>query len=131
MSRVERFEDLVAWQKARELTRSIYQVTAQGEFSKDWGLRDQLRRASVSVMSNIAEGFDRGGRAEFHQFLVIAKASCAEVRSQLYIALDACYISEDVFARLHHLAQEVGRVVNGLRSAVEKQRNNPKKRTED
>lgn len=131
MSRVERFEDLVAWQKARELTRSIYQVTAQGEFSKDWGLRDQLRRASVSVMSNIAEGFDRGGRAEFHQFLVVAKAFCAEVRSQLYIALDACYITEDVFARLHLLAQEVGRVVNGLRSAVEKQRNKPKTRTED
>jgi four helix bundle protein len=84
--KVERFEDLIAWQKACQLTAEIYRVGAQGDFSRDFGLRDQIRRAAVSVMSNIAEGYDRGSREEFLQFLVVAKASCAEVRSQLYVA---------------------------------------------
>ena len=92
--KISRFEDLVAWQKARELTREIYRVTNTGRFGKDFALRDQIRRASVSVLSNLAEGFDRASRSEFHQFLVIAKGSCAEVRSQLYIAVDAGYLSE-------------------------------------
>ena len=86
-AKTEKFEDLIAWQKARELTRNIYQVTTQGNFSRDFWLRDQIRRASVSIMSNIAEGFERAGRSEFHQFLVIAKGSCAELRSQLYVSL--------------------------------------------
>ncbi len=86
--KVDRFEDLIAWQKARQLAAEIYRISAQGDFSKDFGLRDQIRRAAVSAMSNIAEGFDRGSRGEFHQYLVIAKASCAEVRSQLYVAQD-------------------------------------------
>jgi four helix bundle protein len=86
MSNVQRFEDLIAWQKARELTKQVYSHTENGPFSKDFGLRDQIRRASVSIMSNIAEGFERGGPSEFHQYLVIAKASSAEVRSQLYVA---------------------------------------------
>ena len=73
--RIDKFEDLIAWQKARLLTKSIYGITKQGEFSKDYGLRDQIRKASVSIMSNVAEGFERGGRSEFHQFLVIAKGS--------------------------------------------------------
>jgi four helix bundle protein len=122
MDKIERFEDLVAWQKARELTRKIYTVTVEGEFARDFGLRDQMRRASVSIMSNIAEGFDRASRAEFHQFLVIAKASAAEVRSQLYVALDAGYMKEDRFVELQNSAQEVSRIVGGLRSAVQKQR---------
>ena len=84
MSRIEKFEDLIAWQKARVLSREIYKVTRTSKFSKDFSLVDQIRRASTSVMSNIAEGFERGGRSEFHQFLVVAKGSCAEVRSQLY-----------------------------------------------
>ena len=100
MIKIRRFEDLIAWQKARQLAKDIYQVIALRAFSRDFGLRDQLRRASVSIMSNVAEGFDRGGRAEVHQFLVIAKASCAEVRSQLYVANDAGYISEDDFSKL-------------------------------
>lgn len=79
---LERFEDIEAWKKARELTRLIYQVTQIGEFRRDFGLRDQLRRASVSIMSNIAEGFERGGDKEFTQFLALAKASAGEVRSQ-------------------------------------------------
>lgn len=85
--KIERFEDLIAWQKARIMTKQIYLITNEGAFAKDFGLRDQIRRASVSIMSNLAEGFDRGGRAEFHQFVVIAKGSCAEVRSQFYVAM--------------------------------------------
>src|SRR6185503_10034400 len=97
MNKVERFEDLVAWQKARSLTRGIYQMTRQGAFAKDFGLGNQIQRAAVSVMSNIAEGFERGTRGEFHQFLSIAKASCAELRSQLYVALDIGYIDQQQF----------------------------------
>lgn len=118
---VDSFEDLIAWQKARELVKAVYQVTGCGEFAKDYGLRDQIRRASVSIMSNIAEGFERAGRGEFHQFLVIAKGSAAEVRSQLYIALDANYISGENFSQLKDSAEEVSRIIGGLRSAVRKQ----------
>ncbi len=103
MGKVERFEDLVAWQKARELTKEVYLVTEKGAFGKDVTLRDQIRRTALSVMSNIAEGFDRGGRSEFHQFLVVAKASCAEVRSPLYVALDVGYLPDDSFQRLFWL----------------------------
>lgn len=122
--KVERFEDLIAWQKARQLTVDIYRVTALGEFSRDFGLRDQIRRASVSVMSNIAEGFDRGSRGEFHQFLIIAKASCAEVRSQLYVALDVGYIIQEIFSNLNSNTEEHLRIIGGLRAAVQKQRDN-------
>ena len=87
-TRADKVEDLIAWQKARDLTQAIYQTTSVGSFAKDFGLRDQVRRAAVSVMSNLAEGFERGSRSEFHQFLSIAKSSCAELRSQLYVALD-------------------------------------------
>ena len=124
--KVERFEDLIAWQKARELTREIYKVTQSGSFSKDFGLCDQIRRASVSLMSNIAEGFDRASRAEFHQFLVIAKGSAAEVRSQLYVAHDIGYIDQETFCRLKKLAEETARITNGLRSAVQKQKSRTK-----
>ena len=122
MGSVERFEDLIAWQKARELTKLVYSVSDSGAFAKDWGLKDQIRRSSVSVMSNVAEGFDRAGRAEFHQFLVIAKGSCAEVRAQLYVALDAEYVSKEQFNKIYAVAEETGRVVNGLRAAVARQR---------
>lgn len=122
MGKIERFEDLIAWQKARELTRAIYKVTQQGQFAKDFGLRDQICRASVSIMSNIAEGFERGGRNEFHQFLSTAKASCAELRSQLYVALDARYLDKSAFDRLLEQAEEVGRIVGGLRASVDRQR---------
>ena len=109
--RVEYFEDLIAWQKARELTRAVYQVTKQGAFARDYGLAGQIQRAAVSIMSNIAEGFDRGGRREFHQFLSTAKASCAEVRSQLYVALDAGYLTDAQFDDLLARAREVARIV--------------------
>lgn len=120
--RIEKFEDLIAWQKARELSKNIYRVTKVGEFLKDFGLRDQIRRASVSIMSNIAEGFERGGRSEFHQFLVIAKGSCAELRSQLYVASDAEYIDIGTFQNLDGLAKEASRLIGGLRAAVYKQK---------
>src|SRR4051812_44663761 len=114
MARIERFEDLIAWQKARGLTREIYVVTRQGAFAKDFGLSKQMQRAAVSIMANIAEGFERGRRPEFHQFLSIAKSSCAEVRSQLYVALDAGYLAQQRFELLFVQAEEVARIIGGL-----------------
>jgi four helix bundle protein len=121
--RVEKFEDIIAWQKARALTARIYQLTQQGKFARDYGLRDQIQRASVSIMSNIAEGFERGRPSEFHQFLSVAKGSCAELRSQIYIAFDAGYINQEVFDELMAKAVEVGRITGGLRAAIERKRN--------
>ncbi len=115
---IERFEDLIAWQKARALTQGIYAVTQQQTFAKDYGLCGQIQRASVSIMSNIAEGFEHGTNAEFLRFLVIARASCAEVRSQLYIALDIGYINAAEFQLLHDQAQEVARLIGGLKNSV-------------
>ena len=123
-----RFEDLIAWQKARPLTKAIYRASRSGEFARDYALVDQIRRAAISIMSNLAEGFERGSRGEFHQFLVVAKSSCAEVRAQLYIALDAEYLSQSEFDSLMSQAQEVARLVGGLRSAVEKQWNDQRNR---
>jgi len=117
---VERFEDLIAWQKARELTRRVYHITATGAFSRDFGLRDQIRRASVSVMSNLAEGFERGSRAEFRQFVVIAKGSCAEVRSQLYAALDIGYLTEKEHRELDVMARDVSKIIGGLLAALKR-----------
>ena len=88
MSSFQRFEDIEAWQKARELTKAIYAMSNDGQFARDFGLRDQIRRASVSIMSNIAEGFERTGDAEFRHFRSMAKGSVGEVRAQLYVALD-------------------------------------------
>jgi len=122
---IERFEDFIAWQKARKLTAAIYKVTNEGDFVRDFGLKDQIRRAAVSSMSNIAEGFERGRSAEFHQFLSVAKASCAEVRAQLYVALDAGYLSTSVFDGLMAQATEVGLIIGSLRLSVERRRNAP------
>ncbi len=119
---VSRFEDLIAWQKARILTRAIDYTTRRGAFARDFGLSRQIQRAAVSVMSNVAEGFERNNPGEFHQFLSIAKASCAELRSQLYVAFDVQYLEEDEFDRLLACAEEVSRIIGGLRSAVEHQR---------
>lgn len=124
MSKVERFEDLVAWQKARVLTKEIYAATRDGALRRDYGLSGQMQRASVSIMSNIAEGFERGKRGEFHQFLSIAKGSCAETRSLLYVAFDCEYLKPSEFERLMSLSQEEARILGGLRAAVERQRDN-------
>ena len=116
----QRFEELIAWQKARLLTAAVYLVTNQGAFSRDFKLCDQIRDAAVSVMSNIAEGFERNRPREFHQFLSIAKGSCGEVRSQLYVALDTGYLTREEFDTLYEQACEVSRIVNGLRASVER-----------
>ena len=128
MPPVNRFEDLIAWQKARLLARDIYVTTQTGRFAKDFGLSGQIQRAASSVMFNIAEGFDRGSRAEFHQFLSIAKGSCAEVRAQLYLALDVGYLTDEEFSKLQASAEEVARLVAGLRTAVQKQRDEQQKK---
>lgn len=120
--KVERFENLIAWQKSRELTKKVYKVTEQEKFAGDFGLKNQIQRASVSVMSNIAEGFERFRPNEFHQFLSIAKGSCAEVRSQLYVAFDIGYLQETDFFELKSTAEEVAKIINGLRSYIEKQK---------
>ena len=126
MSKIERFEELIAWQKARELTAEIYRMSRQGNFAKDFGLSGQIQRAAVSAMSNIAEGFERGRPREFHQFLSMAKGSCGEVRSQLYVALDVGYINQRIFSLLLSKAEEVGRIIGGLRASVQRQRPAPR-----
>jgi four helix bundle protein len=124
-NRIERFEDLIAWQKARSLTREVYVHAMRGEFRNDYVLSKQIRSAAISVSSNIAEGFDRGNRNEFTHFLSIAKASCAEVRNHLYVAADVGYIDEVTATKLIEKAQEVARIVTGLRTAVARQRKRP------
>lgn len=99
-SKARKFEDLNVYKQARMLTNKVYEITRRGGFSKDYSLVDQIRRASVSVMSNIAEGFERGSNTEFIQFLYIAKGSCGEVRSQLTIAYDQKYVGEDDYKNL-------------------------------
>ena len=115
--KASRFEDLIAWQKARVLTRDIYVATRSPLFSKDYGLAGQIQRASVSIMSNIAEGVERHGANELSHFLSLAKGSSAEVRAQLYIALDIGYLDQGQFARLYAQADEVGRLVGSLRAS--------------
>ncbi|MFI5201952.1 MAG: four helix bundle protein [Candidatus Kapaibacterium sp.] len=119
MAKIEKFEDLVAWQKARILMNDVYRFTRKGKFSKDYKFAGQIQAAAISVMANIAEGFDRGRRAEFHQFLSMAKGSCGEVRSHLYAALDVGYLTPEEFKPAHELSEEVSRIINGLRSSIE------------
>jgi four helix bundle protein len=119
MATLEQFEELEAWKKARELTKAIYQVSSSGEFARDFGLRDQIRRAAVSILSNIAEGFERDGNKEFLQFLSVAKGSCGEVRAQLYVALDQAYISTEQFQELLGQTKQVGRLIGGLRKYLQ------------
>jgi len=114
------FEEINAWQKARELTRLVYQISGEGQFARDFGLRDQRRRACVSIMSNIAEGYERSGTKEFVQFLSVAKGSVGEVRSQLYVALDQEYISQVTFEHLIGEAMEISRMLSGLMKYLRK-----------
>jgi len=114
MSGFQRFEDIEAWQKARELTKQIYALSNDGQFARDFGLRDQIRRASVSIMSNIAEGFGRGGNKEFAQFLSTAKGPASEVQAQLYVALDANYINQEQFKQLYSETETTARLIGGL-----------------
>ena len=120
--RYNRFEDLPVWNSAIELAVRVYDLTDRIQFRRRRTLRDQLERAAVSVSNNIAEGFERGGRGEFHQFLSTAKASCAELRSQLYVAFGVGYIEGQEFHVLLQHAEEVARIIGGLRVSVAKQR---------
>lgn len=115
--KVEKFEDLFVWQKARSLVRSVYRAS---EVWKDYGLKDQIRRASVSVMSNIAEGFERGTKDEFLYFLYVARGSCGEVRAQLYVASDQNFISKVDFERLSDEADHASRLLFNLITAYKK-----------
>ncbi len=118
--RIKKFEDLESWKKSRRLINRIYEATGTGRFTRDFGLKDQIRRASISILSNIAEGFERGGDKEFFQFLAMAKGSCGEVRAQLYIAVDQGYISQDLFESLSNDADEIGRLISGLMKYLSK-----------
>ena len=122
MAKIERFEDLIAWQKGRVLVRAIYAAAEQRPFARDFAMRDQICDAALSVPSNIAEGYERDSCGDFHRFLTYAKASCAEVRSQLYSALDVGNLNEQTFSTLMANAEEVGRIIAGLRASVERRR---------
>jgi four helix bundle protein len=114
MATLKNFEELDAWKEARSFTNKIYSISNQSPFSKDFALCNQIRKASISIMSNIAEGFERSGNREFIQFLSIAKESVGEVRSQLYIAQDQNYIDQTTFLQLVEQSDKVCRIIAGL-----------------
>jgi four helix bundle protein len=114
MATWKRFEDIDAWKKARALSKEIHVLTADGKCSRDYAFVKQFRSAALSIMSNIAEGFERDGNREFASFVSIAKGSAGEVRSQLYSALDVGYCSEADFDRLYGMATEISRMLGGL-----------------
>ena len=114
MPTFKRLEDIQAWQKACQATRMIYELTGNGTFSKDFGLRSQIQRASVSIMANIAEGFGRRSDKEFANFLNIAHGSVSETQSHLYVALDLSYVDRAFFTKLYELLDEVSRMTLGL-----------------
>ena len=114
MGKIKQFEDIDAWKKARKLVGGVYEITNNEKFFKDYALRDQIRRASISIMLNIAEGFARRTDKEFAQFLFVAHGSLAEVQSALYIALDQKYVTEVLFKQLYAQCDEISRVLSGL-----------------
>jgi four helix bundle protein len=113
---IERFEDIIAWQKAKELTLLIYKSF---QSVKDFAFRDQIQRAAISVMNNIAEGFERKGAKEYSRFLYIAKGSAGELRSMLYVAKELKYIDDEIFIRYYQYAEEISKMLAGLIRAVE------------
>jgi four helix bundle protein len=121
--KITRFEDIESWQIARELTRLVYNAVKGQKFSKDFGLKDQICRASVSVMSNIAEGFDSGSRAEFARFLTYAQRSCSEVQSQLYVALDQNYTTKKTFDEIYMLAGNASSKIGAFIKYLKQQKN--------
>ena len=112
--KIERFEDIEAWKAARKLAQGIYVLISQPKFAKDFGLRDQIQRAAVSVMANIAEGFDGRSPQEFIRFLGYAFRSATEVQSHLYVALDQAYLMKDEFDDLYQQAVETKKLINGF-----------------
>jgi four helix bundle protein len=127
MARIERFEDLLAWQRSMDLVVRVYELSSAGRFAKDFALADQIHRAAISVPSNIAEGFERRSRAEFHHSLTIAKGSCGEVRTQLHIAQRLGYITSEVAAVALTQAEDVSRIISRLRTTVARQRDTAKR----
>jgi four helix bundle protein len=120
MAKIERFEDVKAWQAARGLANQVYEVTGAGDFARDFGLRDQIRRAAGSVMHNIAEGFEAGSDPEFIRFLKYARRSASEVQSELYLAADCHYISPEQFQTLYDQATQTKMIINGFISYLVK-----------
>ncbi|MCW8841290.1 MAG: four helix bundle protein [Gammaproteobacteria bacterium] len=114
MGTVNGFEELLVWKKSRGLVGEVYSMTSQGAICRDYALKDQMRRAAVSVLSNIAEGFERGGNKEFIQFLYIAKGSAGELRAQMYVAQDQGYVSPQNSRRLMIQLGEISKMLNGL-----------------
>ena len=114
MGKIERFEDIDCWREARKLVNAVYSLTKKEPFSRDWGLRDQIQRAAISIMSNIAEGFESQGNREFVQFLFYAKRSSGEVRSQLYAASDVGYIGEIELQEASELAIKVSKMLSNF-----------------
>jgi four helix bundle protein len=112
------------------LTKAIYEVTRQGQFARDFALAGQMQRAAVSIMSNLAEGFERSRLTEFHQYTSVAKASCGELRSQLYIALDIAYISKERWKDLYTQTTEVGKIIGGLRASIELRQSRKRNKTD-
>jgi four helix bundle protein len=120
VAKIEKFQDLEAWKMARKITKEIYGISKQNEFNRDFALCNQIRRAAISILSNIAEGFERNGDKEFLQFLSIAKASCAEVYAQLYVALDQKYVDELQFKKIADDLEETSRIIGGLMKYLQK-----------
>lgn len=114
MATIDKFEELNSWKKSREMVNAIYLLTTQEKFSKDFELRNQIRRAAGSVMHNIAEGFDAGTNPEFVRFLKMSRRSASEVQSQLYLALDLDYIQQQELNKVYDLCTEVKKLINGL-----------------
>jgi four helix bundle protein len=114
MAKIERFEDIEAWKKARVLTKRVYELTDDGQMAREFTLKDQMRRSAISIMANIAEGFEREGDKEFRQFLAIAKGSVGELKAHLYVALDSGMITAEKFSGLMSLADETSRLLAGF-----------------
>jgi four helix bundle protein len=124
MPLITKFEDIQAWQEARKLTRSIYQLVQSSPLARDFGLKDQIQRASVSAMTNIAEGFDCDSKVEFARFLGIARRSTVEVQSLLHVALDNGYVSEQIFRAQYAQAAKTKALIGGFKSSLLKRASN-------
>jgi four helix bundle protein len=114
MAKIEKFEDIKSWELAREVTKIVYEISSAEKFSRDFALCNQIRRAAISIMSNIAEGFERNGDKEFVQFLSVAKGSCGEVRAQIYVALDQKYITDEQFEDISGKLIETSKTIAGF-----------------
>ena len=123
MGVIRNFEDIQSWQLARVLAKDIYRISSQEAFGRDYGLRGQICRAAVSISSNIAEGFERSSKKDFINFLSIARGSASEVRSQLYVALDLGYITQDQFSALQQRCKDILRLISALVASLQKNEN--------